>query len=286
VDLTRRWLNVLGDQPGLPVANPRSPLSAPELSATALADLLAALPGRSVYPGGTGLALEAAEFSEREGSPGLRLAWNLGITAPATPELLSFLQARQVVLPGLIRLLTGHEEAHLQVGVDGQKTKLYAYRRPHPGVLVDLVSLVDGRHREDAAFACVDFEDAPLLKQYAEYPDAAALLGTERLAAEPGLLSLAAQLPSGLAAGPAAIVLSELQKRGTIVGHTLHVKVDRAPERLAELAGPELANRLSQRLRAARTLGLHLHPTYVSWGSRAGALTTRTAYYRLARPTT
>lgn len=266
MELTTRWLD------GLAGADGRR-----------LAALLAGLPDRSAHGGPDADAIEAAEFSERAGEPRLRLAWNVDPGRVDAGAAARFLAARGVDLRDLAMRLDAHPGAHVQVGVDGAKTKLYAYRRPLPGLLTSLVELAGGRAREDAVFGCVDFEPAPLLKQYAEFPTAEAALASGRLLAEPALQEVLERLPDGLSAGPAPIVLTELQVHGVIVGHTLHVAVDRAPERLAELAGAELSGRLATLYRRAHGLGLRLAPTYVSWNRRREPAPVRTAYYRLIR---
>ncbi len=269
MELTRRWLALVGGEAG-----------------AALAPSLARLPGRSAHGARGDLAIAAAEFSEREGERGLRLAWNVDGERAEAGAVSAFLHDRGVAVDGLDALLAAHPHAHVQVGVDGEKTKLYAYRRPLPGLLAGLAAIAEGREREDAAFACLDFEAAAVLKQYAEFASAEALAASARLVAEPALDAVFRALPTGLSTGPAPYVLTQLQVRGLVVGHTLHVAVDAAPERLADLAGPELAARLAAHFRAAARLGLRLRPTYVSWSRRRSPAPLRTAYYRLepARP--
>ncbi len=248
-----------------------------------LGQSVSALPGRSTFGSGSGDPFDAAEFSEREGAGTLRMAWNVDPERVREGAIADFLGTRGVEFPGIAELLVQEKGAHVQVGVDGDKTKLYAYRSPTTSLLARLAEAVGGRLRSDARFLCVDFDPTPVLKQYAEYADAKAVDAGGTLFSEPHLRAVVSALPPGLPQHPAALVVTERQVHGVVVGHSLHVRVHEAPERLGDLAGTSLAERLAERYRAAARLGLRLCPTYVSWSTLGAPSLLRTAYYRLER---
>jgi hypothetical protein len=265
VELTRAWFQAVGGTDG-----------------NALAAALLRLPGRSVYAGGRGDIIEAAEFSEREAQTALRVAWNVDGDRAEPGSVARFLRGRGVDFPELVAAVERHPRAHVQVGADGHRTKLYAYPVPDPSLPLTLAHLCGVDLRPDTAFVCADLDPVPTLKQYAEYPDRDALVASGRLDAVPELKAVMTGLPPRLSTLSAAWVLTERGTGGAPDALTLHVGVHGAPASLADVAGPSLAARLADRFRLAARMGLRLHPTYVSF-SPTGDGTRRTAYYRLTR---
>ena len=263
MELVRRWLEILG---------------APELAAD-----LAALPGRDPYASGPGSprGIQSAEWSLREGSAGVRFAWNVDRDHVSTAEVFAVLARWTPLSPevrSLLRLLQG---VHLQVGRDGPRSKLYIYARGAPPVTLQRVGEVLGVHvPPEAAFAAIDLVSDLALKHYVEGPRGE--LGA--WLREHGAASLADwsdSLPADLGTPRSAFVASV---RRTTSGHydvTIHVNIREAPERLAQLAGADLGARAASAFRDAARLGLRLCPTHVSRLLPPSGVPIRTVYYRL-----
>lgn len=270
------------------------------MGGAAIADALETIPGRDPYASGPGItpAIQAAEWSVREGSEALRFAWNVDEQRAPVGAVFAVLE-RWGALPSEVRALEAAlQGVHLQVGRDGDRAKLYVYGE---GVAVVEAALAcsprsrfqearvgvprSGRGGLVADFAALDLGAAPRggpppIKHYFQLPHAQALAHLRTLGADP-LVAWGESLPDDLSTPPGEFVVSERGQAGVLRDVTLHVKVDRAPERLAELAGAQLASRLADHFRAAARLGLRLRPTYVSRLWRPGEGLIGTGYYRL-----
>lgn len=279
MDLVRAWLTAL------------DPAAAP------LAADLAALAGRDPYAtrdGAGGLA--AAEWSFRDGSPSVRFAWNIDERRVRCDDVATVL-ARWGALPAVLAaLLPTLEGVHLQVGRDGPRVKLYVYARGAPPGTLDRVEAALGLAEAFAALPVAPGGAPPAFlgvdiggpggagmaaKRYLELSREGAGGWLSELGGA-GLAGRARALPDDLGSEPARFVVSVRVAADGLRDVALHAKLDRAPERLAELAGPALAAEASRRFRIAHRLGLVLRPTYVSW-LQAGATTVGTVYHRLAR---
>ncbi len=266
MELVRRWLAHLDTEGG-----------------AALAADLATLPGRDPYARGPGAspAIQAAEWSVREGSEALRFAWNVDEGRVPVSAVFSVLERWGGFSEEVRALEASLQGVHLQVGRDGERVKLYVYGAgaarsgggPRSG----------GGCADFVAFDLPARTASPAIKHYFQLdrPDALAYLRDLDAAS---LAAWAESLPDDLGTPPGRFVVSVRSVATEVRDVTLHVKVDLAPERLVELAGAELAGRLAVRFREAARMGLELRPTYVSRlavPGGAGGHALRTVYYRL-----
>lgn len=272
MELVRRWLARLDPVGG-----------------AAIAEALETLPGRDPYARGPGEcpAIQAAEWSVREGSAALRFAWNVDEGRVPVATVFAVLE-RWGALPEEVRALEfALRGVHLQVGRDGDRVKLYVYgagaldgplARGRP-LAADFMAL-DLRPAAVAGVGADPRVRPSAIKHYFQLPRPQALAHLRDLGA--GLLAdWGESLADDLGSPPGEFVVSERRDRGDLRDVTLHVKVDRAPERLAELAGAELSSRLAEHFRAAARLRLWLRPTYVSRLWTPGGGLVGTVYYRL-----
>ncbi|MSQ01712.1 MAG: hypothetical protein EXR71_07445 [Myxococcales bacterium] len=268
-------------------------LGAPE--AAALAAGLTSLPGRpphgdaSVHPT---RPLAAMEWSVREGDDAVRWAYNLAAERVHVSAVASFLSDRGS-LPSHVATAMSHlQGAGLQVGAAGSRTKLYAYPGPQVpkavAVLLDAARAGATLHRALGGlvptFAALDLDASGGAKVYVEAHSLPVATAAAATSGAPRLAALGATLDEGLGTPPARWVLSLRAREGAVVDRTLHVKLDAAPERLAELAGPELSTRAASLYRRAARLRLRLLPTYVSFLDAPERPLLRTVYYRLVEP--
>lgn len=263
MELVRRWLEILG---------------APELAAD-----LAALPGRDPYASGPGgpRGIRCAEWSLREGSAGVRFAWNVDRDQVSTAEVFGVLARWTTLSPKVRSLLPLLQGVHLQVGRDGPRAKLYLYARGAPPVTLQRVGEVLGVHvPPEAAFAAIDLVPDLALKHYVEGPrgELGAWLREHGAAS---LSDWSDSLPADLGTPASAFVVSLRRSASAHIDVTMHVNVSQAHERLAELAGGDLSARAANLFHDAARLGLRLCPTHVSRLLPASGVHISTVYYRL-----
>lgn len=264
----------------------------------ALAARLAGLPGRPphagpVAPGPLG-ALEGSVRLRGGVVQRARWAYNVALDRVGEAAVLDHLAASVPLPLGVGELLDGARGA--QVGADGDRRKLYVYPQDPSGVL-DRLAAVGADSAEAVlraaaalrraaggravAFVAVDLDAPPALKAYVEHPDArAAALHLRELGAD-ALAAQAASWPPELGSAPAPAVVSCRLRGTSAVDLTVHLKLDRAPERLAHLAPLPLAEAAADLYRRAWRLGLRLCPTYLSFLQAQDGGSATTVYYRL-----
>ncbi len=232
------------------------------------------------------------EWSVREGDEAVRWAYNLAAERVHVGAVASFLSDRGALSVAVATALNGLEGAGLQLGAAGSRSKLYAYLGPQAPDAIAVLLAVAGAGPALAAalrgavpdFAALDLEAPVAAKVYVEMRSLPATTAAAAAAGAPRLAALGATLDEGLGTHPARWVLSLRARAGLVVDRTLHVKVDAAPERLADLAGAELSARAATLYRRAARLRLRLLPTYVSFLDSPERPLLRTVYYRLVEP--
>jgi len=281
LDPLTAWLGVLG-----------VPAPAP------LAARLAALPGRPPYagrafPGPLG-AVEGSLRAHAGSVQRARWAYAVALDRAGEGSVLEYLAATGPLPSGLAELLVGARGA--QVGADGDRKKLYVYPRDVCGILDRLAAV--GAHSAEAvsrraaalhlatggrpcAFVAVDLGGPPAHKVYVEHATPAAAAAHLRGLGADVLAAYADGWSPDIGSAPAPAVVSCRVRDGDLADTTVHLKLDRAPERLGVLAPPALAEAAADLYRRAWRVGLRLCPTYLSFlqGRDGGAATT--VYYRL-----
>ena len=268
-------------------------LGAPD--AAALSAALIRLPGRPPHgdaPVRPTRPLGAMEWSVREGDDAVRWAYNLAGERVDVDAITSLLSGQDGLADPVATALSELRGAGLQVGAAGRRMKLYAYPGPQaPDAVAVLLRAAKAGPALDAAlagsvpsFGALDLEEPLAAKVYFEAHSLPAATAAAAAAGAPRLAALGAGLDEGLGTPPARWVLSIRARAGAVVDRTLHVKLDAAPERLADLAGPELSARPARLYRRAARQRLRLLPTYVSFLDSPERPLLTTVYYRLLEP--
>jgi hypothetical protein len=231
---------------------------------------LSRLPGRDPGSGKpVAQPIEAAEWSIRDGDSTLRFAWNVDWNRQRTADILAFLDEFSVVPAALRARLDANPLGHYQIGLAGERAKLYAYDSEWcpPGVRF-------------VAFDLLSKPGPAPIKSYREHPGQASAAALLSSLGKPRLLEVLQAHPQHLGSGAQGWVTTERVVDGQTRDVSLHLCIDNAIARLPELAGEELAERAGVDFRAAHRLSLRWTPSYLSFLDGPGPLV-RTLYYRL-----